>query len=78
LTNHADDVILSHPKKEGFAMEEKEQPRMIKCPGPGCSVELPEGTKRAQIYHMETNHPEIVAQRREKIGMPNPIGRFLW
>jgi len=48
-------------------MYEKEKPRMVKCPE--CSLELPENAQRAQIEHMESEHPEVIARRLEKIGM---------
>lgn len=35
--------------------------KMIKCPG--CADELPENDLRAQMQHMEKNHPEIINQR---------------
>jgi len=33
----------------------------IKCPG--CDVRLPEDDIRAQMDHMDKNHPEIIKQR---------------
>ena len=33
----------------------------IKCPA--CDVRLPKNDLRAQIAHMEQNHPEIIIQR---------------
>jgi len=35
--------------------------KMIRCPG--CGHVLPEDDLRAQIEHMEENHPEIIALR---------------
>ena len=35
--------------------------RTISCPG--CGHKLPEDDLRAQIAHMEANHPEIIAER---------------
>ena len=50
-------------------MEEKEKPRMVKCPK--CPVELPAGARRAQFDHTEANHPEIIARRLEELGLPH-------
>lgn len=35
---------------------------MTQCPG--CDVELPEDDLLGQIRHMETEHPEIIEERR--------------
>lgn len=56
-------------------MCEKEKPKLVKCPE--CSVELPEGVLGAQIEHMETNHPEVIVRRLQKIGLHKMAERFL-
>lgn len=43
---------------------------MLQCPG-GCGVELPEDDLRAQIEHMEQNHPEIIKERLQREGLWN-------
>lgn len=42
--------------------DRQKQPEMVKCPG--CSVEFPKDDLRAQMDHMDRNHPEIIDQRR--------------
>lgn len=39
--------------------------RTIPCPG--CGHRLPEDDLRAQIAHMEANHPDIIAARLNEI-----------
>ena len=56
-------------------MNEAEKPKMIKCPE--CPVELPEGSLRAQIDHMETNHPDVIVRRLKEIGLSKLAERFL-
>jgi hypothetical protein len=55
-------------------MEEKEKPRLIKCPE--CPVKLPENSLRALIDHMEANHPETIARHLREIGLPHLAERF--
>ncbi len=47
-----------HPGMENTGAAEA---RTIPCPG--CGHRLPEDDLRAQIAHMEENHPEIIAER---------------
>ena len=41
--------------------------RMVKCPG--CGHELPEEDVHAQIAHMESRHPDIIADRLRREGL---------
>lgn len=51
-----------HPGTEDTGAAEV---RTIPCPG--CGQRLPEDDLRAQIAHMEANHPDIIAKRLEGI-----------
>lgn len=44
---------------------------------PGCDLELPEEDLRAQVEHMEAEHPEIVAARLEAAGFRRDGDRWI-
>lgn len=50
--------------------------RMVQCPG--CDLKLPADDGRAQVRHMEENHPEIYEKRLRDAGIvPGRHGGFV-
>lgn len=46
---------------------EKRKTKTVKCPG--CELELPEDDVQAQIQHMESRHPDLIASRHRGAGI---------
>lgn len=44
----------------------QQDPDTIVCPAPGCGVSLAREDLRAQAVHMETRHPDIIAERQRR------------
>ncbi len=44
----------------------QQDPSTIACPAPGCGVSLAKDDLRSQAVHMESRHPEIIAQRQRQ------------
>lgn len=47
----------------------------VECPA--CAVTLPEADSWAQIAHMESQHPEAIAERLEAAGFKLVNGRWI-
>ena len=45
----------------------KKAEKYVRCPG--CSAELPINDLAAQVAHMETFHPQLIAQRHVTAGI---------
>lgn len=52
-----------------------ENSETIRCPG--CDLELPEDDVRAQKAHLESRHPEIIAERLESAGFRQEGGEWV-